>query len=65
MPEYYPTPEETAECGYCLYRGNGCDFVPDDGLWGSECPACGGIDDSVPYLDSEEIAAEAAGEDNE
>ena len=61
MATYYPTPEETAECGYCGYRGNLTEFLlGEDTKDGSECPKCGGIDDSVPLLDDEEIAQEAA-----
>lgn len=61
MPEYFPTPEETAECGYCLHRDNGGEFMREDafGEW-SECPECGGVDETPPYLDQEDIAREAA-----
>lgn len=61
MATYHPTPEETAECTFCLYRDNGAAFQRKDseGTW-SECPKCGGIDETPPYLDAEEIAQEAA-----
>ena len=61
MADYFPTPEETAECGYCGHRDNGCQFAGKDASceW-SECPECRGVDDSVPYLDEEDIAREAA-----
>lgn len=61
MPDYFSTPEETAECGYCGYRNNGCEWKKTlvSGEW-NECPGCGYVDDSVPYLDEEDIAREAA-----
>ena len=56
---YHDTPEETAECGYCLHRDNVTAFEPADGGRGSECPECGGTDDSVPSLDVPQIMEEA------
>ncbi len=54
---YHETPEETAECGYCLHRDNVCAFELEGG--GSECPKCFGFDDSPPVLDVPQIMEEA------
>ena len=61
MAIYYPNPEGTAECGYCLHRANGAEFMrrDEDGKW-SECPECGGSDETVPWLDEADIANDIA-----
>ena len=64
LPKYFPTPEETAVCGYCGYRSNGQDFREgfDELEPGSECPKCGFVDsDGPPYLDDEELREEREG----
>ena len=63
MAKYYPTPEQTAECGCCGHRANGADFIRNDddadGGEYSECRECGVEEESVPYLDEEDIARDA------
>jgi len=57
IPQYCPTPEETAECMYCRHRDNVTAFWPggvEDA--GSECPECGCVEDSPPILDEEDLA---------
>jgi hypothetical protein len=59
-PKYFPTPEETCECGYCGYRANLIEFWAD-GLEhnGSICPRCGDVADYPPLLDDKQIAEES------
>lgn len=61
MVKYHPTPEETAECGYCGYRGNVFDFQRGftEHETGSVCPQCNFVDDSPPRLDEEDLRREA------
>ena len=60
MADYFPTPEETAECGYCGYRGNVNDFRHGftEHETGSVCPQCDFVEDFPPTLDEEDLKRE-------